>query len=69
MADQEGFGVGGLGGQPEIARLVGEFIARWSLAKSALLMSLLVAMDFSRPRKRGGAPCKHKQHERQDRNS
>lgn len=45
MADQEGFGVGGLGGQPEIARLVGEFIARWSLAESALLMPLLVAMD------------------------
>lgn len=44
MSDASGFGIGGLKDNPGAARLLGEFIARWSMAEATLMMPLLVAM-------------------------
>lgn len=44
MGEGTAFGVGGLQHHPRLAALLGEFIARWSLAEAALLMPMMVAM-------------------------
>lgn len=48
MSDCRYLNMGSLIAHPKIAELVGEFIARWSMAETALLMPLLVAMNSSR---------------------
>ena len=44
MGDTFEFGLGGLQDNPGVAALIGEFIARWSMAEATLMMPLLFAM-------------------------
>lgn len=44
MGDTFEFGLGGLQDNPGVAALIGEFIARWSMAEATLMLPLLFAM-------------------------
>jgi len=47
MSSESIYEVGSLASVPEVAMLLGEFIARWSLAETTLLFPLLVTLNSS----------------------